>query len=246
MALAESASALARQRRRSWTGTGARIAAAGEGDGVAGRPGLGASGGCRGARASWSRSAGAARMSSGRWRRSPSELEAVVRRRRAVRRRGSGCGRCATRPSWRPGRGAVAAAGRDARRGCSRRCARRSSGSRGGDRAEPMLAEAPMRRLATGIGDGGAGESSTGMVEVEVGPLTDFSQLVGFEDAAGGIAATSEISVKRFARGPGDAGDAAGRAGRAAARARGAVAVRVQGPRTALRPAGARGRRRRA
>jgi hypothetical protein len=40
-----------------------------------------------------------------------------------------------------------------------------------------------------------------GMVEVEVGPLADFSQLVGFEDAAGGIMATSEISVKRFARG---------------------------------------------
>jgi hypothetical protein len=40
-----------------------------------------------------------------------------------------------------------------------------------------------------------------GMVEVEVGPLEDFSQLVGFEDAAGAIGATSEISVRRFARG---------------------------------------------
>ena len=40
-----------------------------------------------------------------------------------------------------------------------------------------------------------------GRVEVEVGPLNDFSQLVGFEDAAGQIGATSEISVKRFARG---------------------------------------------
>jgi hypothetical protein len=40
-----------------------------------------------------------------------------------------------------------------------------------------------------------------GMVEVEVGPLADFSQLVGFEDAAGGIAATSQISVTRFAQG---------------------------------------------
>ena len=39
------------------------------------------------------------------------------------------------------------------------------------------------------------------MVEVEVGPLADFSQLVGFEDAAGQISATSEISVKRFTRG---------------------------------------------
>jgi hypothetical protein len=40
-----------------------------------------------------------------------------------------------------------------------------------------------------------------GLVEVEVGPLADFSQLVGFEDAAGAISATSEISVRRFARG---------------------------------------------
>ena len=40
-----------------------------------------------------------------------------------------------------------------------------------------------------------------GLVEVEVGPLDDFSQLVGFEDAAGAIGATSEISVRRFARG---------------------------------------------
>jgi hypothetical protein len=46
-----------------------------------------------------------------------------------------------------------------------------------------------------------AGETFAGMVEVEIGPLDDFSQLVGFEDAAGGIGATREISIKRFARG---------------------------------------------
>jgi hypothetical protein len=40
-----------------------------------------------------------------------------------------------------------------------------------------------------------------GLVEVEVGPLNDFSQLVGFEDAAAGIGASSEISVKRFTQG---------------------------------------------
>jgi hypothetical protein len=40
-----------------------------------------------------------------------------------------------------------------------------------------------------------------GLVEVEVGPIHDFSQLVGFEDAAGGIGATSEVSVKRFTQG---------------------------------------------
>jgi hypothetical protein len=40
-----------------------------------------------------------------------------------------------------------------------------------------------------------------GLVEVEVGPLSDFSQLVGFEDAASAIGATGEISVKRFTQG---------------------------------------------
>ena len=34
-----------------------------------------------------------------------------------------------------------------------------------------------------------------------MGPLSDFSQLVGFEDAAAGIGATSEMSVKRFTQG---------------------------------------------
>jgi len=46
-----------------------------------------------------------------------------------------------------------------------------------------------------------AGEVFAGAVEIEVGPLEDFSQLVGFEDAAGAIGATREISVKRFASG---------------------------------------------
>jgi hypothetical protein len=40
-----------------------------------------------------------------------------------------------------------------------------------------------------------------GLVKVEIGPLDDFSQLVGFEDAAGQIGATSEISVERFTEG---------------------------------------------
>lgn len=40
-----------------------------------------------------------------------------------------------------------------------------------------------------------------GTVKVEIGPLDDFSQLVGFEDAAGQIGATSEISVERFSEG---------------------------------------------
>jgi hypothetical protein len=41
----------------------------------------------------------------------------------------------------------------------------------------------------------------TGQVEVEVGPLNDFAQLTGFEDAAAGIDGASEIKVKRFSGG---------------------------------------------
>ena len=41
----------------------------------------------------------------------------------------------------------------------------------------------------------------TGEVEVEVGPLNDFAQLTGFEDAAAGIDGASEIKVKRFSGG---------------------------------------------
>jgi hypothetical protein len=40
-----------------------------------------------------------------------------------------------------------------------------------------------------------------GLVRVEVGPLGDFSQLVGFEDAAAQIEASDEISVERFSEG---------------------------------------------
>lgn len=40
-----------------------------------------------------------------------------------------------------------------------------------------------------------------GIVMVEIGPLDDFAQLVGFEDAAGQIDGTSEISVERFTEG---------------------------------------------
>jgi hypothetical protein len=40
-----------------------------------------------------------------------------------------------------------------------------------------------------------------GLVKVEIGPLDDFSQLVGFEDAAGQIDATTDISVERFSEG---------------------------------------------
>ncbi len=40
-----------------------------------------------------------------------------------------------------------------------------------------------------------------GAVQVEVGPLSDFAQLVSIEDAANAIGATSEISITRFSGG---------------------------------------------
>jgi hypothetical protein len=40
-----------------------------------------------------------------------------------------------------------------------------------------------------------------GEVEIEVGPLADFAQLTGFEDAAAGIEGASDIKVKRFSGG---------------------------------------------
>jgi hypothetical protein len=41
----------------------------------------------------------------------------------------------------------------------------------------------------------------TGEIEVEVGPLSDFAQLAGFEDAAAKIKGASEIKVKQFSGG---------------------------------------------
>lgn len=46
-----------------------------------------------------------------------------------------------------------------------------------------------------------AAELFEGLIEIQIGPLGDFSQLVGFEDAAGKIDATSEISVRKFSEG---------------------------------------------
>jgi len=53
--------------------------------------------------------------------------------------------------------------------------------------------EADLERAEKGLYEG--------IVKVEIGPFDDFSQLVGFEDAAGQIDGTSEISVERFSEG---------------------------------------------
>jgi hypothetical protein len=52
------------------------------------------------------------------------------------------------------------------------------------------------------VGTGPAHPSTyAGEVEIEVGPLADFAQLTGFEDAAAGIDGASQIKVKRFSGG---------------------------------------------
>jgi len=74
--------------------------------------------------------------------------------------------------------------------------------ARADDEPDPVLAaEFAAATASNGHVEAAPEDMFNGMVEVEVGPLSDFSQLVGFEDAAGGISATSEISVKRFAAG---------------------------------------------
>jgi DNA repair exonuclease SbcCD ATPase subunit len=60
---------------------------------------------------------------------------------------------------------------------------------------------APSKTAAENGHAGGALDRFEGLIHLEIGPLRDFSQLVGFEDAANQIGATSEISVKRFSRG---------------------------------------------
>jgi hypothetical protein len=61
------------------------------------------------------------------------------------------------------------------------------------------LAEVARARLGMeGASQPPAGGRYAGEVEVEVGPLKDFAQLTGFEDAAAGVAGASEIRVKRF------------------------------------------------
>jgi hypothetical protein len=52
-----------------------------------------------------------------------------------------------------------------------------------------------------GHADREAADLFQGMIEVEIGPLSDFAQLVGFEDAARSIGGAADISVKRFSEG---------------------------------------------
>jgi hypothetical protein len=69
-----------------------------------------------------------------------------------------------------------------------------AEGAAAGDRPEPDAG-------SNGHGEIPAEDLFEGLVRVEVGPLGDFSQLVGFEDAAAQISAASEITVERFSEG---------------------------------------------
>jgi hypothetical protein len=74
----------------------------------------------------------------------------------------------------------------------------------GGDEEEEIeVEEEPLRAVGeyNGHEEREPAELFEGLVEVEIGPLTDFSQLVLFEDAAKSITAMSEISVQRFTGG---------------------------------------------
>ncbi|HET9199122.1 MAG TPA: hypothetical protein VFN92_12825 [Solirubrobacterales bacterium] len=63
-------------------------------------------------------------------------------------------------------------------------------------------AEADASEAGTGAAEPAPADQGlfAGRVKLEIGPLGDFSQLVGFEDAVGQIGA-SEISVERFSEG---------------------------------------------
>jgi hypothetical protein len=78
-------------------------------------------------------------------------------------------------------------------------------GRRAQELSDAQAASAPAPAIPNGNGNGHAEPTARdvfdGLVKVEIGPLDDFSQLVGFEDAAGQIGATSEISVERFSEG---------------------------------------------
>jgi hypothetical protein len=72
-------------------------------------------------------------------------------------------------------------------------------------RFEPQPAadpnEDPVPAASNGHSPQAGPELFEGCVELEIGPLGDFAQLVGFEDAARAIDATSEISILRFSGG---------------------------------------------
>jgi hypothetical protein len=67
------------------------------------------------------------------------------------------------------------------------------AGIRLGGEERPAVGTEPARGAATGI--------YSGEVEVEVGPLNDFSQLTAIEDAAAAIEGVSQVMIRLFSGG---------------------------------------------
>jgi hypothetical protein len=62
-----------------------------------------------------------------------------------------------------------------------------------GEQERPAVGTVPAAAVAEGV--------HGGVVEIEVGPLRDFAQLSGFEDAVRGIEGAGEVKVTRFSGG---------------------------------------------
>ena len=73
-------------------------------------------------------------------------------------------------------------------------------GRRAQELSEAAEPAAPMAEAANGHAEIEAKELFEGLVKMEVGPLGDYAQLVGLEDAIGNLGA-SEISIERFSEG---------------------------------------------
>jgi hypothetical protein len=74
----------------------------------------------------------------------------------------------------------------------------------GGSQPVPAIEKVAATNGAAATGAPKVDEAAAifaGLIEVEVGPLSDFEQLASFEDAASEIGATEGILVKRFAQG---------------------------------------------
>jgi hypothetical protein len=76
-----------------------------------------------------------------------------------------------------------------------------------GRRTQERVEAESLQAGKAGVGADGNGRGEVdaqslfhGLVKVEIGPLGDFSQLVGFEDAMGDLGAT-QVSVERFSEG---------------------------------------------
>lgn len=120
------------------------------------------------------------------------------------------------KPPARPAAGGGAAADAPAERDApDERDAVPAVGPEAEEVEEPKVQPTPTRRFepqpavepdsdpvpAASNGHSPGAEVFEGCVEVEIGPLGDFAQLVGFEDAAREIGATSDISIVRFSDG---------------------------------------------